>query len=138
MSAAPIRIILVDDHKLARESWRMLLSHDGRFLVVKEYDNGIEAIADAPTHNADVILVDINMYPINGFEVTRKILEANPSLKIIGISVNNHPFYADRMLELGARGFVTKGSPFEEIIHAIIEVYNGEQYVCNEIKNMIP
>ncbi len=136
MNNDPIRIILVDDHKLARESWSLLLDYDARFSVIRECENGPDAIQEVSRLKPDILLVDINMYPLNGFEVTQKVLEADPSMKIIGISVNNQPSYANKMLELGARGFVTKGSPFEEITHAIVEVHNGRNYVCNEIRNM--
>lgn len=136
MNNDPIRIILVDDHKLARESWSLLLDYDPRFSVIKECENGPDAIQEVSRLKPDILLVDINMYPLNGFEVTQKVLEADPSMKIIGISVNNQPSYANKMIEIGARGFVTKGSPFEEITHAIVEVHNGRNYVCNEIRNM--
>ncbi len=136
MNNDPIRIILVDDHKLARESWSLLLDYDPRFSVIKECENGPDAIQEVSLLKPDILLVDINMYPLNGFEVTQKVLEADPSMKIIGISVNNQPSYANKMMEIGARGFVTKGSPFEEITHAIVEVHNGRNYVCNEIRNM--
>jgi DNA-binding NarL/FixJ family response regulator len=136
MNNDPIRIILVDDHKLARESWCLLLDYDPRFSVIKECENGPDAIQEVSRLKPDILLVDINMYPLNGFEVTQKVLEADPSMKIIGISVNNQPSYANKMMEIGARGFVTKGSPFEEITHAIVEVHNGRNYVCNEIRNM--
>ncbi len=136
MNNDPIRIILVDDHKLARESWSLLLDYDTRFSVIKECDNGHDAIQEVGLLRPDILLVDINMYPLNGFEVAQKVLEEDPSMKIIGISVNNQPSYANKMLEIGARGFVTKGSSFEEITHAIVEVHNGRNYICNEIKNM--
>lgn len=136
MNNDPIRIILVDDHKLARESWSLLLDYDSRFSVIKECENGPDAIQEVSRLKPDILLVDINMYPLNGFEVTQKVLEADPSMKIIGISVNNQPSYANKMLEIGARGFVTKGSPFEEITHAIVEVHNGRNYVRSEIRNM--
>jgi DNA-binding NarL/FixJ family response regulator len=136
MNNDPIRIILVDDHKLARESWSLLLDYDARFTVIMECENGPDAIQQVNRLRPDILLVDINMYPLNGFEVTQKVLEADPSMKIIGISVNNQPSYANKMLEIGARGFVTKGSPFEEITHAIVEVHNGRNYVCSEIRNM--
>jgi two-component system, NarL family, invasion response regulator UvrY len=136
MNNDPIRIILVDDHKLARESWSLLLDYDARFSVIRECENGPDAIQEVSRLKPDILLVDINMYPLNGFEVTQKVLEEDPSIKIIGISVNNQPSYANKMLEIGARGFVTKGSPFEEITHAIVEVHNGRNYVCSEIRNM--
>mgnify|MGYP002651513406 CR=1 FL=1 len=137
MHKTPIRIILVDDHKLARQSWRMLLDFDPRFSVIHECDNGHDAIEHAQRLPHDVMLVDINMYPVNGFEVTQRLLQINPETKIIGISVNNQPSYADKMIELGARGFITKGSSFEEITHAIVQVHDGERYICSEVRSMI-
>ena len=137
MNKDPIRIILIDDHQLARESWNLLLSYDGRFSVVAECDNGHSGIEQTRLLNPDIILLDINMQPVNGFEVTKKILLENPSAKIIGISVNNLPSYASRMLEIGAKGFITKGTSFQEVAQAIIEVYEGKTYLCTEIKKMI-
>lgn len=138
MPINPIRIVLIDDHKLARESWSLLLNYDGRYSIIKECDNGEEAIEQVRLLSPDIVLVDINMQPVNGFEVTRRVLETNPDAKVIGISVNNQPSYANRMLEIGARGFITKGSPFEEVTYAIDQVYKGELYICNEVKNMAP
>jgi two-component system invasion response regulator UvrY len=138
MNAQPVRIILVDDHKLARESWSLLLGYDTRFSVIYECANGKEAIEKVRDLSPDIVLVDINMYPVNGFEVTQELLKDDPTTKIIGISVNNQPSYANRMMEIGAKGFITKGSPFEEVTHAIMEVQSGRTYICNEIKKMAP
>ena len=129
MSNRPIRIILVDDHQVARESWTTLLGYDERFLVLHACDNGEEAIELARQLKPDIMLVDVNMYPVNGFEVTRKVLLNDPSIRIIGISINNHPSYADRMLESGASGFITKGTSFEDISKGIVEVYSGKQCI---------
>lgn len=134
MNEEQIRIILVDDHRLILESWKLLLENDSRFSIIAECENGAEAIAEAEQLNPDVILMDINMSPVNGFEATQKILKANPSIKVIGVSINNQPGYAARILQLGAKGFVTKSSPFEELTTAIIEVQNGNEYICEEIK----
>ncbi|HEX6193225.1 MAG TPA: response regulator transcription factor [Chitinophagaceae bacterium] len=134
MSNLPIRIILVDDHQVARESWTTLLGYDERFLVISTCDNGQDAIELASELKPDIMIVDVNMNPVNGFEVTQKVLEENPSIRIIGISINNHPSYATRMLEKGARGFITKGTSFDEITRAIVDVHRGEQYLCMEIR----
>jgi two-component system, NarL family, invasion response regulator UvrY len=130
----PIRIILVDDHKLARESLSLLLGFDARFSIVKECDNGHDAIHHARDLAPDVMLVDVNMEPLNGFDVVKSVLETNPGTRIIGISVNNHPLYASRMLAIGARGFVTKGSSLDEVTHAIMEVHGGREYVSGDIR----
>ncbi len=89
--------------------------------------------ADARTLLPDIMLVDVNMSPINGFEVVKNVMATHPDTKIIGISVNNHPQYVDHMLSIGAKGFVTKGSPLEEMTKAIIAVHEGKQYVSGDI-----
>ena len=138
MSNAPIRIIVVDDHKLIRESWKMILCDNQIFKVIAECENGHSAIEQAEKLIPDIMLVDINMSPLNGFEVTERIMGKMPSIKIIGLSVNNQPKYATRMLELGARGYLTKTSTAEEIKHGIIQVYNGELYICEEVRKNMP
>ena len=133
MSIDLIRIILVDDHKLVRESLCLLLGYDHRFTIIKECDNGNDAILQARTLLPDIMLVDVNMSPVNGFEVVKNVLETHPNTKIIGISVNNHPQYVNHMLSLGACGFVTKGTNLEEMTNAIIAVHEGRQYVSGDI-----
>lgn len=137
MSNDPIRIILVDDHKLVRESWKILLENNPRFRVIADCENGHLAIEHAERLIPDVMLVDINMSPMNGFTVTERILELLPSIRIIGLSVNNQPKYAVRMIELGARGYLTKTSSLEEINHGILEVYKGEFYICDEVRRQM-
>lgn len=137
MAKTPIRIILVDDHKAVRKSWKALLENNPQFRVVADCDNGESAISEAVEHHPDIMLVDINMSPLNGFMVTEKVLEKVPSIKIIGLSVNNQPKYADKMISLGARGYLTKTSPLEEINNGITEVQNGNLYICEEVKRQM-
>jgi DNA-binding NarL/FixJ family response regulator len=134
----PIRIILVDDHDAIRESIKALLDIDERFTVIAQCSNGAEAIEQAKNLAPDIMLMDVNMTPINGFEATQKITEASPSIKIIGVSINNNPQYASKMMAMGAKGFVTKTSAFSEIKTAIQKVYDGETYICEEIKKKMP
>jgi len=138
MTTPQIRIILVDDHKAVRKSWRTLLENNPWFQVIADCDNGDAAISEAERLQPDIMLVDINMSPLNGFMVTEKVLEKVPSVKIIGLSVNNQPKYADKMIALGARGYLTKTSPMEEINKGIIEVQNGNLYICEEVKKYMP
>ncbi len=134
----PIRIILVDDHDLVRESLKTLLEKDTRFTVVAQCRNGNDAIDQSKNLLPDIVIMDINMTPINGFETSEKIIKDLPSIKIIGISINNNPKYASRMLALGAKGFVTKTSAFAELRSAIQKVYDGENYICQEIRKKLP
>lgn len=138
MSNEPIRIILVDDHKIVRESWKILLENNPRFRVIANCDNGYSAIEKAMELSPDIMLVDMNMSPLNGFAVTERVMESASSVKIIGISVNNQPIYALKMFELGARGYLTKTSPLEEIHYGIQEVYRGVIYICEEVRRHLP
>ena len=137
MELNKIKIILVDDHRLILESWKLLLENDPRFTIIAECENGEDAIRVSRELIPDIILMDINMAPINGFETTKKILSENPFLKIIGISVNNQPSYATKMFEIGGKGFVTKGSSFDELTSAILKVHSGGKYICDEIKKQM-
>lgn len=134
----PISIILVDDHELFRNSLNMLLNNDTRFTVIAQCGNGTEAIALAEKLLPDILLMDLNMTPVDGFEATQKITEGSPSVKIIGVSINNNPQYAVNIIALGAKGFVTKTSAFKELKTAIQKVYEGEIYICDEIKKKLP
>jgi len=130
-----IRLVLVDDHEMVRETWKIILEQDPRIDIIAECGSGAEAIDIAHELSPDVMLMDINMFPVNGFEATRKILRSCPDIKIIGVSVNDQPGYARNMIQLGARGFVTKNTSQEEMIEAIIEVFNGRSYICRELRD---
>jgi len=133
MNSEKISIVIVDDHQIMRETWRLILEQETRFFIVAECSSGAEAIKAASDLHFDIMLMDINMRPVNGFETTRKILKKHTSLKIIGMSVNNQPSYARNMLKLGARGFVTKDSSKQEMIYAITCVYGGDTYICEDV-----
>jgi two-component system, NarL family, invasion response regulator UvrY len=134
MNLPQIRIILVDDHELVRGSWKLLLKQNTRFSIIAECKNGAEAIEEVLRLEPDIILMDINMSPVDGLEATEKITQKNPSAKIIGLSINSQAVYAKRMLKAGARGYVTKNSTLHEMTHAIMEVHNGRQYICEEVR----
>ncbi len=132
-----ITILLVDDHKLIRDSWSFILNSDPRFLVVGETSSGEEAIEIAKEKKPNIILMDVNMTPVNGFDATKQIHKTSPDSKIIAVSMHTMPAYAKRMLQLGAMGYVTKNSSKEEMITAIVEVNSGRKYICHEVKTIL-
>jgi len=132
-----ITILIVDDNNFMRETLKFLISRVSNFKLVGEATSGQEAISMAQEHSPDIILLDINMSPINGFEATRKILKQNPQTRIIGLSVHKQPSYAKNILQLGARGYLTKSSPHKEIIQAINSVYEGKEFVCSELSDLL-
>lgn len=132
-----ITILIADDHKLIRETWTYILNSDERFEVVAECGDAEQAVELAKELNPNIVLMDINMPPFNGFEATEQIRKVSPDSKIIGVSMHSQPAYAKKMLQVGAKGYVTKNSSKEEMFNAITEVYNGNKYVCDEIKTII-
>jgi DNA-binding NarL/FixJ family response regulator len=132
-----ITILLVDDHKLIRDSWSFILNSDPRFSVVGETSSGSEAVEIARDKRPDIVLMDVNMTPVNGFDATRQIHKTSPDSKVIAVSMHTMPAYAKRMIQLGAMGYVTKNSSKEEMINAIIEVDRGKKYICNEVKTIL-
>lgn len=132
-----ITILLVDDHKLIRDSWAFILNSDSRFTVIGETSSGEEAIEIAREKRPQIILMDVNMTPLNGFDATKQIHKISPESKIIAVSMHTMPAYAKRMMQLGAMGYVTKNSSKDEMVTAIIEVNNGKKYICEEVKAIL-
>ena len=132
-----ISVLIADDHKLIRETWSYILNNDSRFEVIAECGDSEQAVEMSKLKRPQIVLMDINMMPISGFDATEKIRKVSPLSKVIGVSMHSQPAYAKKMLQIGARGYVTKNSSKEEMIQAILEVHNGNRYVCDEIKNNI-
>ena len=132
-----ISVLIADDHKLIRETWSYILNNDSRFEVIAECGDSEQAVEMSKIKRPQIVLMDINMMPISGFEATERIRKVSPMSKVIGVSMHSQPAYAKKMLQIGAKGYVTKNSSKEEMIKAIMEVHNGNKYVCEEIKNNI-
>ena len=132
-----ISVLIADDHKLIRDTWSFILNSDPRFQVIAECGDSEQAVEAARLKRPNIVLMDINMMPISGFEATEKIRKVSPASKIIGVSMHSQPAYAKKMLQIGARGYVTKNSSKEEMMKAILEVHQGNKYICEEIKNNI-
>ncbi len=132
-----IAILIADDNNIMRKTLRVLISEMKNAILAGEATNGEEAIALAAELLPDIILMDINMSPVNGFEATRKILIQNPAAKIIGLSLNKQPSYTKNMLKLGAKGYITKTTPHREIIEAINTVATGGKYICKDIEDKV-
>jgi DNA-binding NarL/FixJ family response regulator len=132
-----ISVLLVDDHQMLLDLWSVILTKDGRFEITGKATNGTSAIELAKLKRPDVAVIDINMGNPDGFETTKEIRRLSPATKIIGMSMYVMPAYAKKMKAAGAVGYVTKSSPADEMITAIIEVYTNGLYFCEQIKNLL-
>jgi DNA-binding NarL/FixJ family response regulator len=132
-----ITVLIADDNHRMRESLRLLIGEMENTRLVGEAASGEEAISLAAALLPDVILMDINMSPVNGFEATRKIMSLHPSCGIIGLSLHAIPFYARNLLQLGAKGYVTKSASYLNIIEAIRVVAAGGEYIDQNLRGTI-
>ncbi len=127
------RILLVDDHALFISGLRGLLSRYREFDIVGEAADGTEFLRLLPDCPCDVVLMDIDMPVMGGIEATEKGLLADPSLKIITLSMHGEEEFYFRMVEAGAKGFLLKNSDIKEVVDAIRTVAEGGTYFSQEL-----
>ncbi len=132
-----ISILLTDDHALVRTGIRRLLEDSGQVRIVGEADCGEDAVRLAQELEPDVILMDVNMPGIGGVEACRRILQRNPGQKIIVLTVHNEQTFPKRMLEIGAKGYLTKECGVDEMLGAIRKVYDGGAYIAPSIAQQL-
>src|SRR4051812_34074981 len=128
-------VMIIDDHLLVRDAWAVMLRTQKKYKIVAQIGDSTQVEEHLKETHPDVVLLDINMAPLDGFEVLRIISEQSPSTKVIAVSIHSQTVYAKRMMRAGARAYVTKNSPGEELLHAIDVVVSGGKYICKEIKN---
>lgn len=128
-----ISVIITDDHPIFRNAAKTILESHPQIKVVGICESGEEAVELAKNLQPDIVLMDINMEKLDGFEATVLLLKELPGIKVIGFSVHDEPLYVSKMLQAGAMGYLTKTSPRSEIIEAILQVHSGQQYICKEI-----
>ncbi|WP_371927251.1 response regulator [Methylomonas subterranea] len=109
-----IRVLLVDDHELIRSGVEALLNAFQDITVVAVCDCGEKALQIIETELPDVVLMDVNMPGMGGFEACRRILQNFPKVKIVALSVHNGGAIPQQLLKLGVEGFVSKASPVSE------------------------
>ncbi len=126
----PIRILLADDHTLFRKGIRALIDQMRDMEVVGEGANGQEAVSQARELVPDVILMDIQMPAINGIEATRNILQENPHIGVVLLTMFDDPESVFSGMRAGARGYVLKEAEPEELRRAIEAAYWGEVILC--------
>jgi two-component system invasion response regulator UvrY len=132
-----INVLLTDDHELVRTGIRRLLEDSKQVKIVGEAECGEDSLQLAQSLNPDVILMDVNMPGIGGVEACRRILQRNPKQKIIVLTVHNEQTFPKRLLEIGAKGYLTKDCGIDEMIKAIKQVNSGGSYIASSIAQQL-
>ena len=118
----PVRVLIVDDHRLFAEALELILVGDGRIEIAGHAGTGEEAIEAAKSARPDVVLMDIAMPVMDGLEATRRIAEEVPGTAILMLTGSNSRIDVDQAKQAGAAGYVTKDRIASELVGAILEV----------------
>lgn len=124
-----VRVLLADDHHLMREGLRALLAREPDIEIVAEADSGRAALALAEEFRPDVVVMDVAMPDMNGMEATQRIVQSQPGVRVLALSMHSDKRFVRQMLLAGAAGYLIKGCTFEEFVRAIRTVMVGNTYL---------
>ena len=127
-------VVIVEDHKLLRELLIDLFEKNEKYNVIGQTAGCKEAMDLIAVLIPDIVLLDLNLPDGSGLEIIPLICKISRNSKIVVLSMHVHPAYAQKAIRFGAHGYITKNSSHKEILTAIDEVMNGDQYICSEIK----
>ncbi len=133
----PIRILLADDHTMVRDGLRALLEPQPDFAVIAEAADGRECVQRAEENAPDVVMMDIAMPTMNGIEATRRIIAANPAIGVVILSMHQDESYVLQSLNAGAKGYLLKDSPREDILEAIRSVAAGRAFLSRKVSRLL-
>ncbi len=132
-----IRVQLVDDHKIMREGLKALLARTPDIEVVAEADNGETAISMVIEYDPDIVVMDLNMPEMNGIEATRRIINCNPGVKVLALSMVMERAEIIETLKAGAKGYISKNCVFEELVEGIHALAAGNSFLGAKITELV-
>jgi len=124
-----IKILIVDDHPIVRNGLKNIISDESDMKVVCESSTGQQVVDLVKKHKLDIVILDISLPDISGFEVLTKLKNLFPDLPVLMLSAMSEDLYASKTLKAGASGFINKESAPEELIIAIRKIISGGHYI---------
>lgn len=129
---AKTRVVIADDHPLILRGVKALL--EPRYEVVGTAANGLELVAVADRWQPDIIVLDVSMPQLNGFEAIERIKQVAPQAKFVFLSMHAHSLYLRKAIQAGASGYVVKNGVVDELLMAVEQVSEGGRYYSHEIR----
>lgn len=133
----PIRVFLAEDHVLVRQGFRRMLEDDHRVTVVGEASTGLSAVQQCAQLRPDVVVMDISMPDLGGFEATAEILKANPDTQVLILSMYSNPAYVKKAFDAGAKGYILKDALEVDLAQAIAALAQGGAYMSPAISSLM-
>jgi len=133
-----IRVMLVDDHEIVRAGFHRLLDSADGISVICEASNGDEAYHLYQQQTPDLVVMDLSMPPgAGGLDAIQRIRAIDPRAKILVLTVQECEPYPSRVMEAGAKGYLTKRCAPEELIEAVRQVSEGKEFIADQIKQQM-
>jgi two-component system, NarL family, invasion response regulator UvrY len=132
-----MRILIVDDHPIVRASLRRRLLAAETDTEIVEAATGKEALTLARANHPDLVILDLNLPGIGGFDLIARFIRDTPPPRILVLSMHDDPVFAIRALEAGADGYVSKNAPPAEILEAMARLAKGQSYVGPELAQQL-
>ncbi len=132
-----IRIILADDHVILRHAISQSLLQEDGFQIIAQAKDGRSAVGLVRELLPDVVVMDIGMRDLNGIEATRQITGQCPHVNVVGLSMHSESKYVREMFRAGAKAYLLKNCPFEELVKAIRTVVDGKVYVSPSVGHTV-
>lgn len=123
------RILIVDDHPIFRKGIAMLLEHEQDIVICGEAETAAQAMGLVERHEFELVIADISLKDINGIELVKSLKALRPHLPVLVLSMHDESLYAERALRAGARGYLMKQAPPDQVVTAIRQVLRGELYL---------
>ncbi len=128
----PIRLLLVDDHALFRSGIRSLLEAEPGFEVLGEAGDGEEAVELAGRLEPEIVLLDMTMPGMSGLDVTRRLVDRHPQIRVLALSMHSDSQAVQRVLATGASGYMVKESAPEDLLRGLRVVADDEIFLCSK------
>jgi two-component system response regulator NreC len=133
-----IHILICDDHTLFVEGLKAMLRNETSLTIVGEARDGRQAVDLVKQLKPDVILMDVSMPDMNGFDATRRVHEFDQNVKVLILTMHDEEEFVARCLEAGAAGYIMKDAPASQLLYAIEMVEKGERYLSpNVLKKVV-
>ena len=132
-----IKVALADDHEIVRYGIKMVLEDDPEIEVIWEASDGQETLDKMTEESPDVLVVDIRMPLLTGLEVTQKLKQADPKVKIVMLTMHDDSEYVLKSMQFGADGYLLKDTNKTEFNKAVKLVNNGQKYFSGDISTTI-
>lgn len=132
-----IKVFIADDHKILRESLRILLSQQEDIEVVGEAAGGLEALDKIQALRPEIAVLDISLPQLNGLDLAARLEQEQPETKIVILTMHKSEEFVKKALSVGVKGYVLKDNALEDLIACIQAVHEGKAFLSQSVTQLV-